>query len=174
MKIRMTIPAWLGLLIYTLLPACEGHGGTKTTVSHASAKEGKARVVVRPFTAEGIEKDDAGGIEESFCTNLQQRGVNSLCSSDIKAMFQHKQQQILLGDCDSEDCMSQIGRITEADTVIQVTLSRVGRRYVFGVGIYDGKSGALKTRLAHEVDVERIEGLLDHLPGLAEQVQAQL
>ena len=102
--------------------ACEGHhaSGDKTTVSKVEKQDGKLpTVVVKPFSAKGITDDQASGLASKFCVELsKQKGFNLLCAEDLRALFSHKGDQVMLGQSERSDCLAELAEKTKANQVM--------------------------------------------------------
>ncbi len=154
--------------------ACEGHhaSGDKTTVSKVEKQDAELpRVVVKAFAAKGITDAEASGLASKFCVELsKKKGFNLLCAEDIRALFSHQGDQVMLGQCDSSDCLAKLAEKTKADKILQVVVSKVGEKFVISVSVVDGPSGTIKSRLTHELDSGALEDLLESMTPLATKV----
>ena len=173
MKAFSKIVVLLTLASLTIL-ACEGHhaSGDKTTVSKMEKQDGKLpNVVVKPFSAKGITDDQASGLASKFCVELsKQKGFNLLCAEDLRALYSHKGDQVMLGQCESSDCLAKLAEKTKADTILQIIISKLGEKFVVTVSVVEGPTGTIKSRLAHELDSGAIEDLLEAMTPLATKV----
>ena len=184
MKFHLVVTSILGVCSL-LLAGCPAHQGpaTKETQAQASqpVKEEQAqqetdaplRVIVKPFEMKGIEADNAGGLESKFCHEMaKNKRLEVVCASDLQAIASVKQQQMLLGQCADEECMSNFSKIFKADRVMLVKIGKVGETFVSEVCSFDGASGKAGKRFSIEKAGAKVEDLLTVMAELAAKVSA--
>lgn len=169
----------LGVVIGCLaaLMACNGHraAGGETSVSKKPDAENLPLVIVRQFEAKGIGENEASTLATTFCHELNKfNRLELLGPSDLASMLKTKEDQMVFGGCQDEECLSKIGEKTNADLFVLGTISKVGEMFVVQLRIADGRTGTVQTRIEHRVDSDKIEDLLPAMEVVAEKVVGQI
>ena len=151
--------------------ACALVGGLCVlALTPAARADGKLRVAVKRFVAEGVAPATASALESSFCQALGAEAIDVLCPSDIQALVQLKQAQMSFGTCgdDDEKCVRELAKLTEATRIVTGKISKVGGLYLVNLTLLDAASGKVIARTSDRATKE--EELVDKLAGLAKKL----
>ncbi len=155
---------------------CNAHtGATKTTVVKKPEGKDLQRVVVLEFAAEGIEKNEASGLESYFCNELfNTPGIELFCPGDLNSIVELKELQTVTGEYEESTSLSKIAEKTKAHRVITGKISKVGKMFVVNVNIADGDSGQVTTRIQQQVDSENTEDIMPAMKEAARKAKKEL
>lgn len=129
----------------------------------------QVRVAVRSFSAKGLEQSTASTLETVFCDALAKESYDVLCSEDLNAILTQRQQELGLGQCESDDdCLKSVGEIAHAAKMVTGEVSKVGDTYLISVTMIDVASGRVSSRATEKTT--KLEQLLDKVPSVAHKL----
>jgi hypothetical protein len=161
--------------VLILLLGCvtpQGSAGTSKEEEKVASTDKLPKVVMRPFSVQGIAPEEVAGVENKFCAEVARcKKVQLVCAEDLKILLQHQQELINFGTCEEQECMAKFANAVAADLIVQSSVSKVGASFVMTTNVVDGKTGAVKKRFSEDVGSGKPEDLLGVAATLAEKVR---
>ena len=126
------------------------------------------KLVMAGLKATGPPAAEVEALSESLCTEAAAlKGVELLCSSELKVLLEHQSNQRLLG-CETEDCVQQLGGLVQADWLLVGSVGKIGETHTLNLRLLDATSAKVLGRVTRKAGAD-IAGLLEELgPALQE------
>jgi TolB-like protein len=140
-------------------------------LSGAALADGKKKLAVREFKAQGVDRSTASILESQLCTELLNTGkVDVVCPDDLKAMMEFKKSEIAFGKCEGDEvaCVEQVGKLANAERVLNGEIGKLDDQVILSVSLVDVASQ--KTLARRSESASDASGLLKKLPDLAKKL----
>lgn len=132
----------------TPLPSAEPSPSSDATTKASS------RMVVTPIAAQrNVDEGLVNVLGDVMLSELQDRGLDVVGYSDIKAMLDNEAAKTALS-CDAANCLAELGDAMGARFLIHSNLGRIGAQYVFNIKLIDVEQATVKKRVTRQVSSE--------------------
>src|SRR6476659_30233 len=94
-------------------------------MTQGPAPDPKPRLAVTPLKGEGVEPGMADAVSSAVVTRLHERGEYEVVTQgDVASLMKQEEMRQLTG-CSSDQCLSDLARITEAQEIVSGAVSSV-------------------------------------------------
>lgn len=127
----------LGIYLSGLVAATPQTESPKTT-----------RVAIMSLSADGVPAAYAVGLTESVATSLAKTGIfETISPKQVSSVLAYEKRRDALGDCDNEDCYTQIAKMVRANHLISGSVAQVGDTIVVNLALIDANAGKVTKRI---------------------------
>ena len=128
---------WAGALLASVVAATPANSSDETK-----------RIAIMALSADGVPEAYAVGLTESVATSLAKTGIfETISPKQISSVLAYEKRRDALGDCDNEDCYTQIAKMVRADHLVSGSVAQVGDTIVVNLALIDAKAGKVSKRL---------------------------
>jgi TolB-like protein len=129
--------ASLGFCLASLVLATPDNDDNQTT-----------RLAIMALSADGVPLAYAVGLTETVATSLAKTGVfETISPKQVSSVLAYEKRRDALGDCDNEDCYTQIAKMVRAQHLISGSVAQVGETIVVNLALIDAAAGKVTKRI---------------------------
>jgi hypothetical protein len=116
----------------------------------------KRKLVVDQIASKGVEENTVAALSDVLCGYIAENSTtwNVLCTEDVKSILAAKENALLLGSCSNAACLKEMGALLQADLVLNGSVGKVGRTYLFNLSILDVANSVTFARVHHSVKAD--------------------
>ena len=99
----------------------------------------KPKMVINELKATGVDANAVATLGEVLCSHVANahKDYNVMCSQDVKVILQSQNNAVLLGGCDDEKCLAEMGNMLKAELVLTGSIGAVGEKLVINLTLVD-------------------------------------
>jgi len=130
----------------------------------------KGKLIINELKATGVDDNTVATLGDVLCSHVASKTTDydTMCAQDAKVILQSKNNEVLLGGCDDEKCLAEVGNILQAKLVLTGSIGTVGKKFVINLSLLDVEKGQTVARATH--DVASLEDMLDGIKSAADKL----
>ena len=108
----------------------------------------KPKLVINELKATGVDANTVSTLGDVLCTHVANghSEYNVMCNQDVKVILQNQNNAVLLGGCDDEKCLAEMGNMLKAELVLTGSIGAVGDKLVINLTLVNVAKGITLAR----------------------------